>query len=1015
MLALLIFHHSVAAGELDPQKAQELVNQCSIGFADLPVEAALIKQDSIVRVLSDHELYSEALLCRAKALHELLLNRGHREISERLSQTLQAVSVYHGNLKAPTDSMLLALCERLRHTGHQLQAMELVELLRNRLSDSLLLKDCDIEQGAICTDLMQFEKATVHYHHAIERSLKAPEPDTPGIAKIYMKLAITHSRNLEDHNLGLRYIGLALNLLTEHFGPKHSHLLIYRCLQAAMLASSKRCDEAQEKARQLVSDAENMPGLHTGGILMVYERAAGVHSRCSAMDSSIPLLKKAIRLAEQARASDSFRHGCLHSRLGSALRFSGDFEAAQQSLLMAEQLGLEQQTDWHRVLILSPTYYELGALELDQKNHLQAAVYFHKSLQAYCFDYDSVDLAKNPVPKEQTFKSVMQGALTRKAEALIGLAGSSEPEMATHYLQIAWKCFTTAYDIVDEVHSEIFTPASQMVSNEEFRPVLEGALNTAHQLFEFTGDASYIQRAFVMHQRMKAKQLFQNIQEVELNMELGVPDSLTRLGTAMEQKITLIQSQLAEAREANDSMGVSVLEQHILSAQHQLDSFRVFLFQEYPGYYTSRKPDTAFSARNFSAYLAAQQQAGLAYFIGDSSSFVFALVEDQIMLDELPHPDQMEVLFTPFRKCLIDFNFLTQQPDEAYSLYTSSAHALYQALFPESVQAMLQTTSRLLVFPDGLLHDLPFGALLSGDAPKKNQGYAELPYLINSHVIAYSESALLLNTKTASPQDRKPYLGMAPEYDGDFLTQAHLSRDVIAFRESQSKLWGNQEEVNAAHQLLGGHQFLGSHASEQEFKASAGQYQVLHLAMHALADQENPWFSKLIFSKPQSGIEDGFLHAFELYGMKLSADLAVLSACHSGTGRVVPGEGSMTLARAFRYAGCPSVVMSLWQAEDQVTATLMNDFFRALNDGSSKDRALSEAKRSYLMHAGALKSHPFFWSNFLVIGNPSAVHFDTNRGLGLLPLAGITLVLVLSVVFILGRKKAVRITSSQRD
>jgi CHAT domain-containing protein len=96
----------------------------------------------------------------------------------------------------------------------------------------------------------------------------------------------------------------------------------------------------------------------------------------------------------------------------------------------------------------------------------------------------------------------------------------------------------------------------------------------------------------------------------------------------------------------------------------------------------------------------------------------------------------------------------------------------------------------------------------------------------------------------------------------------------------------------------------------------------------------------------------------------------VLSACSSGFGKIQQGEGPISIARAFSYAGCPSVVMSLWKIPDEVTSAIMKDFYRELKNGKQKDEALRLAQLKFLNETGdPLYHHPYFWSGLVVMGN----------------------------------------------
>lgn len=146
----------------------------------------------------------------------------------------------------------------------------------------------------------------------------------------------------------------------------------------------------------------------------------------------------------------------------------------------------------------------------------------------------------------------------------------------------------------------------------------------------------------------------------------------------------------------------------------------------------------------------------------------------------------------------------------------------------------------------------------------------------------------------------------------------------------------------------------------------------VHLSTHGLLDEEKPQFSGLVFSGGPSG--DPFWHTFEIFNARIPADLVVLSACETGLGKVVSGEGVVGLARAFMYAGSPSVCVSLWKVADPSTAAFMERFYRFLLEGQTEDgspldkaEALRRAQLR-LIERGGPTAHPYFWAPFVLLG-----------------------------------------------
>jgi CHAT domain-containing protein len=182
--------------------------------------------------------------------------------------------------------------------------------------------------------------------------------------------------------------------------------------------------------------------------------------------------------------------------------------------------------------------------------------------------------------------------------------------------------------------------------------------------------------------------------------------------------------------------------------------------------------------------------------------------------------------------------------------------------------------------------------------------------------------------------------------------------------------------------------------SEQKFKEMLQNngYRYLHLATHGIIDENHPSRSGLVLSAESelsaSSQEDGMLRSSEIFGLSIKCDMVVLSACNTGLGKVVKGEGMLGMQRAFFYAGASTVVVSLWNVYDRSTASFMNEFYKSLNNHTTeknwtdtflrwvgwdqsipfgkKALAMREAKLQMIKHP--LFNHPVYWAPFVVVG-----------------------------------------------
>lgn len=284
------------------------------------------------------------------------------------------------------------------------------------------------------------------------------------------------------------------------------------------------------------------------------------------------------------------------------------------------------------------------------------------------------------------------------------------------------------------------------------------------------------------------------------------------------------------------------------------------------------------------------------------------------------------------------------------------ARELYDLLIKPAEPQIAQYT-RVLLVPDGPLHVLPFAALRR----------SQTQYLIEWKPLHTIVSASLYHelAKTRN-EPRHPLFQLAAFGDP-------LYPEPVPGRLDLPRLPFSREEVTAIAALYPDRSrvFLGAQATEENAKSAAPLARYLHFAAHAVVDERFPLNSGLAFSPPQKplpGRENGLLQAWEIFEqLRIEADLVVLSACQTGLGKEIRGEGLIGLTRALQYAGARSIIASLWNVDDLKTSELMKALYQQLERGKSKDQALRAAQLSLLASRSA--SHPFYWAAFSLIGD----------------------------------------------
>ncbi len=362
--------------------------------------------------------------------------------------------------------------------------------------------------------------------------------------------------------------------------------------------------------------------------------------------------------------------------------------------------------------------------------------------------------------------------------------------------------------------------------------------------------------------------------------------------------------------------------------------------------------------------LLGQATALLEYALGAERSYVFVVTRDRLSVHQLAPAAEIAASVERFRAA-------ASQPNRRLRARLSQAsRRLYQQLI-EPLAADLDGVETLLIAPDRELYYLAFEALTNADGE----------YLLN-RAVAYVPSASVLSSldRPASRPAARRFVGLAQPLERG--PQAATASPLgLATRGSAElfKHWnwrplpGSAEEVRAIARLFppaAAAVYVGVGASEDRVKNDprVAEAHLLHFAAHGLVDDREPAYSGLLLGAEPASDDDGLLQVHEIFDLRLDAELVVLSACDTGLGKPVRGEGILGLSRAFFYAGATSLVVSLWPVADASSGELMQAFYRHLQNGAGKAEALAAAKRELL--ASDRYAHPFYWAPFILVGQP---------------------------------------------
>lgn len=684
------------------------------------------------------------------------------------------------------------------------------------------------------------------------------------------------------------------------------------------------------------------------------------------MDSAVWILSKAIPLlhTDTEKADSYYQYARL---LYDQKKPDKAIPYIQQAITFGEKGYGPEHSEMGRILRMAGFIYRLAGMEQ------QALGCFQHVLEIFSQgDTPLEDVTQNP-PLEllEPDNYWVLGALEGKG---IVFYQAYLKTGDVRQLHLAMSQFETGISYGEKMRLEHSYTSSKLEFYEYFHPLIEGAITTALALSAATSDRSYLEKAFLLSERSKAAVLSEELYDKEVKHVAGIPDEVLEQGRALQEKVN---------EWAIETYNDPLNEDSLREARISYDRWKTDLKQQYPKYY---ELVYAYDAGTDMAQIRSALQEGdlaIQYFIGTDTLYSFALSARDLQVFRTPLDTNFIYTLESFRRSTGDWAFVNDSTEVAERQFLASAPQLYQWLLAQPLQQM--PAKRLIIVPDGELGLIPFGALLDRDYQGSWKSL-DVPYLIKKYPISYSWSAGFIGRRNTE-EDAKPqygFGGFGTEYDQatlDLLNGPEKPKqsEWIAMRDFGALPFAD-DEVKSVGRKMRGKTWLNANATKKNFLENAPHCGVLHIAAHGILEEGDPMLSRLVFNRAEDS-EDIQLYANELYNMTLKARLAVLSACNSGNGQAEPGEGVMSLARAFAYAGCPSLVTSLWKVSDQSAASLMAPFYQQLSQGRTIDESLRSAQLQYLEHTSAEFSLPVYWSGFVVVGQREALpkaYFKTS-------------------------------------
>ncbi len=505
--------------------------------------------------------------------------------------------------------------------------------------------------------------------------------------------------------------------------------------------------------------------------------------------------------------------------------------------------------------------------------------------------------------------------------------------------------------------------ASYLASDKRIE-AYQNTVNLLCMLHDSEPEKDHNIEAFGYLERAKARAFLDRLEVSQVNISQGVDIELLSQEEEELQKISSLNLSLLTPGLDNEQE--NSIKEKIGLSEERIETLKRKIRLSSPAYADLKYPQII-TLEQTQKQMLDSKTAFLEYSLGKENSYAFVITKEKFKIFQIPSAKKIKEQVSEYLMAITD------KENQDFSI----GHELFRMLV---LPGLDEKTEKLIFVPDGILHYLPFEALLSQKDKKR--------WLIEDYKIAYTPSIsslreIIRHKRISEIKPKKDLLAFGDPFFGsdEEVASARASSQSIspvgAFNVSRLEFSGMEvERIASLFKKTKIDVFKRKEASEEKLKdLNLGDYKILHLATHCLIDNKKPDRSSIVFSIGNAQAEDEILQMREVFNLKMNSDLITLSACQTGLGEFIRGEGIEGLSRAFFYAGASSALISLWAVHDQATSQFMERYYFHLRSSKSIMDALQKTKLE--MINSDILSHPYYWAGFIITGNSDKVIYPS--------------------------------------
>lgn len=593
--------------------------------------------------------------------------------------------------------------------------------------------------------------------------------------------------------------------------------------------------------------------------------------------------------------------------------------------------------------------------------------------------FNNPDPFSNPENFTGTFLSFrLFDALVKKASVFDTLYIVQKKEK---YLQAALATYKSAINLLRYIEKSYDTDDAKLFLKSNNQQVYQQAVLVCFRLHALHPNAGYAQQAFVMAERNKASVMYSELAEKNFRKLPGLDPILLQQERNIKYNIARVS---IKGDRAIDSNTAAALTSEKADFEIQLAQVQRAIEQN-SHYYKLKYSETYPRPDSIQQFLTSQQ-AVISFYATGNALQVFVITKNDFKQTRI---DSLAAL----KEAITQWLTVLQNTENGRRFKGQPWGERIYKLLVKPVQALAGSTFEWTIIPDNILYYLPFESLPAEDKPDGKT-------LLETNEISYQFGARFFVMQAEHAQSaRSSYntLAMAPFAQNSLPFPHPVYNNMLQLPASGKEIAG-----------LTGLSYTGAPATKAQFLLHYNQFPVVHLATHAIADTGNSAISFIAFYPATQQPAQDALYLEELYGLNMeNTRLMIISACETGNGQLVNSEGVLSITRGFAYAGCASMVNSLWKADDEATAAILHQFHLYLQKGYTKPKALRQAKLDYL-HSNTVNKSPGYWAHLLLTGDTQPLVKTSTNYWWLLGSGALVALLLTGVILYKRREKSRR-------